>query len=68
MSPRGGPRPGAGRPPGRDPERSVALRVRCSPSDLSRWKAAAEAAGKDLSTWVRDALHWTATEEGDAGP
>lgn len=54
--PRGGKRPGAGRPPGRNPEMSAVLYVRCKPAELLAWQAGAEAQGFEFSEWVRRRL------------
>ena len=55
--PRGGTREGAGRPKGsRVTERTEFLHVRCARAELDGWLVAAEAAGLDLSNWVRGVL------------
>ena len=59
MSPRGGPRPGSGRPRS-DP--GTRLHVRVSPDQLQRWHRAADEEGRDLSTWVRLTLDRRAEE------
>lgn len=56
MSGRGGKRPGAGRPRGSTTERTERLVVRATPAEIERWRDAAEAAGLDLSPWVRGVL------------
>jgi hypothetical protein len=52
------PRGPAARPPGRPPQddavRVRMIRVRCTEDQEARWRAAADAAGEDLSTWLRE--------------
>lgn len=48
---RGGTRPGAGRPPGRD--LTVAVQVRCRESQREQMRALAERAGLSLSEYLR---------------
>lgn len=54
MSPRGGARPGAGRPVHGD-ARTGNLRLRFPPAKLEAWKQAADAAGVTLTDWVEAA-------------
>ena len=58
MSPRGGKRANqTGRPRGSKTERTELMQVRCTPTELERWRAAADREGMpDLSTWVRRVL------------
>ena len=59
----GGKRPGAGRKPIAD-EAMVNQNFRCLPSQWERWKAAADAAGKSLSQWLRDLADKAAADAG----
>lgn len=53
--PRGGRRPGAGRPREEGAQRRV-LQVRADESSMDRWRLAAEAEGRPLSEVVRELL------------
>jgi uncharacterized protein (DUF1778 family) len=43
-----------GRPPQDDTARDRMIRVRVTSEQEARWRAAADAEGSDLSTWLRD--------------
>lgn len=59
MTPLGG---GRGRPVMPDDERAAAwLRLRCTPTELDSYRAAAASAGLKLSAWVRSRLTLAAT-------
>lgn len=52
-----------GRPPQDGEKRDTSIRVLCHSSQEAAWRAAAEAEGVDLSTWVRDRLDAAAERE-----
>ena len=55
--PRGGARPGAGRPPVADVDRRVyELRLRVSLRELAEVRELAEREGESVSQWVRDRI------------
>jgi hypothetical protein len=45
-----------GQPPHDGEARDRVVRVRCLSAQAATWQAAADEAGVDLSTWIRDAL------------
>lgn len=47
-------KPLRGRPPSADPRMGSPILVRVSPTERAALQAAADAAGKPLSSWVRD--------------
>lgn len=52
-----------GRPPQDGARRDRSIRVLCHSSQEAAWRAAAEADGVDLSTWVRERLDAAAEKE-----
>jgi hypothetical protein len=52
-----------GRPPQDDTTRDRMIRVRVTSDQETRWRAAADAAGVDLSTWIRDLADAAAERE-----
>lgn len=56
-----------GRPPQDDKTRDRMIRVRCTSDQEARWRAAADEAGVDLSTWLRDLADEAAEREARKG-
>jgi hypothetical protein len=52
-----------GRPPQDDVTRTRMIRMRCTEDQETRWRAAADAAGVDLSTWLRELAEEAAERE-----
>lgn len=52
-------KPKVGRPSLGDDAKSVVLQSRVREAEKEAYQRAAKAAGKDLSTWIRDALNQT---------
>jgi hypothetical protein len=52
-----------GRPPQDGRTRDRSIRVLCHSEQEAAWRAAAELAGEDLSTWVRETLDSAALEQ-----
>lgn len=57
--------PKRGRPPVEDEPRSARLQVRCTPTALERWRAAADDDGRPVAEVARDLLEdWAARQLG----